>query len=243
MAWFKNWFDSDYYHLLYNNRNEAEAEAFIEVLLAHLKPSVGSKMLDLACGKGRYSLQLALKNYDVVGVDLSEQSILAARLLEHDNLRFYTQDMRRPYTAGYFDYVFSFFTSFGYFDTRREDEQVFRAIAQNLKPGGIFVLDFMNAAKVIKNLQPFGEKTTENVYFSWQKRVENGFIYKKIKFTTGGQTYAFEERVRAFNQTDLETLLQGAGMSALTIFGDYQLAPFDVVNSDRLIIIAQKNTI
>lgn len=243
MAWFEDWFDSEYYHLLYDNRNEAEAEAFIEVLLAHLNPSPTSKMLDLACGKGRHSLQLALKNYEVVGVDLSAQSILAARQLERNNLHFYTQDMRRPYTAGYFDYVFSFFTSFGYFDTLREDEQVFRAIAQNLKPGGIFVLDFMNAAKVIQNLQPFGEKITENVHFSWQKRVENGFIYKKINFTICGQTHEFEERVRAFNQTDLENLLHGAGMTTRALFGDYQLAPFDVVNSDRLIIIAQKNTI
>ncbi|MEY4926226.1 MAG: hypothetical protein RI894_662 [Bacteroidota bacterium] len=241
MAWFKDWFDSHYYHLLYNNRNEVEAAAFIDKLLDFLHPKTPSRMLDLACGKGRHALQLATKGHEVIGVDLSEQSILAARNLERDNLAFYTLDMRRPYMAGYFDYVFSFFTSFGYFDTEREDVQVFRAIAQNLKPQGIFVLDFMNAIKVIRTLAPFGEKTADNVHFQWHKRVENGFIYKKIEFTDAHQKeYSYEERVRAFHKEDINQLLQLAGMKPIAIFGNYELAPFDEINSDRLIIVAQK---
>ncbi len=241
MAWFKDWFDSEYYHLLYNNRNEAEAAAFIDKLINFLQPKTPSRLLDLACGKGRHSLQLAAKGHDVIGVDLSEQSILAARKQEGDNLAFYTHDMRRPFMAGYFDYVFSFFTSFGYFDTTREDVQVFRAISQNLKREGIFVLDFMNAAKVIRTLVPFGEKTTDNVHFKWNKRVENGFIYKKIEFTAADQqSYSYEERVRAFRQEDILQLLALAGMQATAIFGNYELAPFDEIQSDRMIIIAKK---
>ncbi len=240
MAWFKNWFDSHYYHLLYNNRNDAEAAEFIDTLLAHLHPQKGSRMLDLACGKGRHSLQLASKGHEVVGVDLSEQSIVAARKMETDNLSFYTLDMRRPYMAGYFDYVFSFFTSFGYFDTEREDVQVFRAIAQNLKQNGVFVLDFMNAAKVIETMVPFGEKTVDNVHFEWRKRAENGFIYKKIVFSDKNQNFEFEERVRAFRKQDIVRLLNLAGMTAVSFFGDYRLNAFDEKNSDRLIIIAKK---
>ncbi len=242
MAWFKDWFDSHYYHLLYNNRNDAEAAQFIDTLLAHLNPKTPSKILDLACGKGRHSLQLASKGHDVIGVDLSEQSILAARKMETDSLSFYTLDMRRPYMSGYFDYVFSFFTSFGYFDTEREDVQVFRAIAQNLKQNGVFVLDFMNAKKVIATMVPFGEKTVGNLHFEWQKRAEKGFIYKKINFSDNNQNFEFEERVRAFQQQDIVRLLDKAGMTAVSFFGDYALNPFDEEKSDRLIIIAKKNS-
>ena len=244
MAWFADWFNSPYYHLLYNHRNEAEAAAFIDNLVAYLAPPPASRMLDLACGKGRHALQLAGKGFEVVGVDLSVESIMAARQHEQPNLAFYTQDMRRPYTAGYFDYVFSFFTSFGYFETRREDVQVFESIAQNLRPGGVFVLDFMNAQKVVRTMQPHGEKTVDDVHFSWKKRYENGFIFKKITFIDNQETQRneaqhdeaqhdeaqqYEERVRAFSLADIEALLAETGMQRIAVFGDYALGSFEVL--------------
>ena len=243
MSWFANWFDSNYYHLLYENRNEAEAAAFIDALLAHLQPAAGSRMLDLACGKGRHSHYLAQKGFEVVGLDLSVQSITAARAMECDNLTFYTHDMRRPYSAAAFDCVFSFFTSFGYFETVREDQAVFDSVAKNLRKGGIFVLDFMNAEKVVRTLVPTGEKTgrdektKEKVHFQWQKRVENGFIYKKIDFKTATQQYSFEERVRAFTLADLQILAEKAGFKILNVFGDYELAAYDAENSDRMVVV------
>jgi SAM-dependent methyltransferase len=243
MSWFANWFDSNYYHLLYDNRNEAEAAGFINALLAHLQPVEGSRILDLACGKGRHSQYLAQKGFDVTGLDLSVQSITAARKMECDNLSFFTHDMRRPYSAGYFDYVFSFFTSFGYFETEREDQAVFDSVAKNLRKNGVFVLDFMNAEKVIRTLVPTGEKTgrdaetKEKVHFTWQKRVENGFIYKKIDFKTATQQFSFEERVRAFTLTDLQILAEKAGFKILNVFGNYELAAYDAHDSDRMIVV------
>src|SRR3954449_2448025 len=76
--WFKEWFNSPYYHQLYFNRDMSEAAAFIDKLITHLKPAPGSTMLDVACGKGRHSLQLANKGFDVTGIDLSEDSIQEA---------------------------------------------------------------------------------------------------------------------------------------------------------------------
>jgi SAM-dependent methyltransferase len=246
MSWFANWFDSTYYHLLYEHRDEAEAAAFINALVVHLEPKKGSRMLDLGCGKGRHAQQLAQKGFEVVGLDLSEQSILAARTMENDNLSFFTQDMRRPYTANYFDYVFSFFTSFGYFETEAEDQAVFDSVAKNLKKSGTFVLDFMNAERVIRTLVPNGEKTGRNaqtkekVHFTWQKRVENGFIYKKIDFKTATQHHSFEERVRAFTLAEMESLAANAGLKLEYTFGNYELEPYNVQDSDRMICVFRK---
>jgi 2-polyprenyl-3-methyl-5-hydroxy-6-metoxy-1,4-benzoquinol methylase len=83
--WFKDWFNSPYYHQLYFQRDDKEAAAFIDKLIGHLQPPAGSRMLDVACGKGRHSIQLASKGYDVTGIDLSADSIREAQKHTADN--------------------------------------------------------------------------------------------------------------------------------------------------------------
>ena len=56
--WFESWFDTSYYHTLYSKRDENEAKEFIVNLVEFLKIDPKSKVLDLACGKGRHSLTL-----------------------------------------------------------------------------------------------------------------------------------------------------------------------------------------
>ena len=58
MAWFETWFDTPYYHILYKDRDFAEAENFISLLIKYLKLPENSKIIDLACGKGRHSIFL-----------------------------------------------------------------------------------------------------------------------------------------------------------------------------------------
>src|SRR5690606_21720625 len=118
--WFESWFGSPYYHILYEHRDELEAQAFVEELINYLQPLPKSSMADIACGEGRYSIQLAEYGFDVVGIDLSHASIEKAKKHEKENLRFFVHDMRFPFYINYFDYVFNFFTSFGYFASQRD---------------------------------------------------------------------------------------------------------------------------
>src|ERR1700761_2297077 len=118
--WFENWFGSPFYKILYQNRDELEAQAFVETLIDYLQPFPGSRMLDIACGEGRYAVQLAEKNYDVTGIDISRISIEKAKAYEDEHLHFFVQDMRFPFYINYFDYAFNFFTSFGYFTHTRD---------------------------------------------------------------------------------------------------------------------------
>ena len=89
MGWYKNWFGSPYYRLLYQNRDEQEAQAFVEKLIALLQPAAGSRMLDIACGEGRHARQLAGHGYDVVGIDISGECIQEAKAWEAPNLTFF----------------------------------------------------------------------------------------------------------------------------------------------------------
>ena len=80
--WFAEWFDTSYYHILYQNRNDEEAKRFIQALLGVLKLTPNSSLLDLACGKGRHAVTLNSSGHRVLGVDLSAQSIAAAKGFE-----------------------------------------------------------------------------------------------------------------------------------------------------------------
>jgi SAM-dependent methyltransferase len=117
--WFGTWFDSDYYHLLYKDRDYTEAENFVEKLAIHLKPNTADLILDLACGKGRHSIHLNALGFDVEGSDYSTNSIKYAKQFENKRLKFYEHDMRLSFPRKY-DFILNLFTSFGYFDTETE---------------------------------------------------------------------------------------------------------------------------
>ena len=142
--WYEDWFNSPYYYQLYFKRDKKEAADFINKLVSYLKPTEKSLMLDIGCGRGRHSVQLATKGFDVTGIDLSEESIRIAKEKENDHLHFFLHDMRLPFWINYFDYAFNFFTSFGYFNTRREHNNAIRTISESLKTGGVFVIDYFN---------------------------------------------------------------------------------------------------
>ena len=242
MDWFSTWFNSPYYHLLYRNRNEAEAESFIDHLLAALQPPAGAHLLDLACGKGRHARYLADKgDYDVTGVNLSTESIAYAEQFAHERLHFWVRDMRHPFCHGCFDYVFNFFTSFGYFASIEENAQTLRAIHTALQPNGILVIDFLNIEQVAANLVASEQKVIDGVVFDIRKSIADGFINKQITVQDAGNTFHFTERVQALSEADFRRHLADTGFSILHLWGDYELNPFHAPTSNRFIVVAQKN--
>jgi SAM-dependent methyltransferase len=238
--WFKTWFDTPYYHILYKNRSYTEAEQFLGNLLHFLAPKPLSKALDLGCGKGRHSIFLNKNNLDVTGLDLSAQSIAYANAFANNHLRFAEQDMRQPFGKARFDYVFNLFTSFGYFDNNADNEQVITNISDSLTPKGTLVLDYMNSTKALAQLTPHYIKTVDNIHFHINKILENGFIVKNIDFDIDNKPFHFQERVKCISKTDFEQYFNNNGLSVKYIFGNYQLQKFNETDSDRMIFIVEK---
>jgi SAM-dependent methyltransferase len=238
--WFKDWFNSPYYHILYKNRDCAEADFFINNMILFFKPNQNVRFLDLACGKGRHSIFLNKKGFDVTGLDLSENSIKCAKQFENEKLHFYVHDMRKLFRTNYFDYVLNLFTSFGYFENEKDNYATIGAAAKALKPNGLLVIDFFNAKKVIDNLVLNEKKEVEGILFNINKKVENGFIIKQISFNTCNQDYLFEEKVQALTLMDFEKYMEASKLKIVNLLGNYGLDSFDENTSDRLIIIAQK---
>ena len=237
--WFEEWFDSRYYHILYQNRNDEEAEFFISNLAEHLQLPVGSRGLDLACGKGRHSFTLNRLGYNVLGVDLSENSIQEAKKSSNSNLSFAIHDMRERIPNRTFDAVFNLFTSFGYFAGKHDNERVCMAISQMLSPGGKLVIDFMNADKVIQSLVESETKTMDGIRFRINRKFDGTHVVKRIQFEDGAESYEYTERVQALKLDDLKALL-APYFEIDAVFGSFDLNPFVLEKSDRLIIIASR---
>lgn len=238
--WFKYWFNSPYYHILYGNRNDEEAELLMDNLLAHLKPSANSRIVDIACGRGRHAIYLNKKGYNVTGIDLSEQSIKYAKQFEQKNLHFFVHDMRKLFYINYFDVAFNLFTSFGYFDTEKDHLNALKSFRKTLKTDGTFVIDYFNTQKILKNLTQQETKTVEGIEFHIHKYVADGKIIKNINFEHRLKSYAFEERVQAFMLADFERMLTKSGLLIIEKFGSYNLDAFDELKSDRLILVCKK---
>ena len=241
-GWYKDWFNSPYYHLLYNNRDEDEAFLFIKKLIDHLQPQKGSSMLDVACGKGRHSIALAEMGFDVMGIDLSAESIEAAKSAENERLHFYQHDMRLPFWINYFDFAFNFFTSFGYFRTRREHDNAFRTIAQSLNTNGVFVIDYLNVHYTEDNLQGTETKVIDATTFRISRWHDDDHFFKQIQVEDRGGVlkHLFTEKVAKFSPGDFTDMLAYQGMQVKEIYGDYQLGAYDIRKSPRMIIVAGK---
>lgn len=240
--WFKEWFNTPYYHQLYFKRDDNEAAIFIDKLIEHLHPKAGAMMLDVACGKGRHSIQLAAKGFDVTGIDLSEDSIKEALKHEQDNLHFYQHDMRLPFRINYFDYAFNFFTSFGYFKTQREHDNAIRTIAQSLKHKGGFVMDYLNVHYAEDNMVHQSEKEIDGVNFIITKWYDETHFYKKIMIEDEDydEPLVFTERVAKFSLGDFTDMFAYQGLQIKEVYGDYHFSNYSIKTSPRLIMIAEK---
>ncbi len=247
MAWFETWFDTPYYHILYNDRDFAEAENFITLLINHLNIPKDSKIIDLACGKGRHSVFLNKMGYEVLGLDLSQQSIEHNREFENSTLKFEVHDMRNEIFPEILtekvSAVFNLFTSFGYFDDENDDRKVFQSISNVLEENGFFVLDFLNA-KWVENTLNEEEKTTKGgIDFIIKKRIENLNIIKDIHFSDNGKDHHFFEKVKLHTLEEISDYAEDFGFERIQIFGDYHLNEFVLETSSRCINVFKKKKI
>lgn len=238
--WFERWFDTPYYHLLYAHRDPAEAARFLDRLLAYLMPPPDAHIIDLGCGAGRHAHHLAQRGYHVTGLDLSAHSIALAQRMGHLRAAFKVHDMRMPYKVACAEYVFSLFTSMGFFKADEVQSRVLGHVAAMLRPGGYFVLDYLNSTLVGKQPPTTQHLQEKGVSFTARKWVTGGFVHKQIVVQDGAQQFDYEEHVRLYTHEDWTALLGEQGLEVLASFGSYELTPFDAEHTPRLILLAKK---
>ncbi len=239
--WFHSWFNSPYYHILYKERDDKEAELFLDNLITHLNLPLQSKVLDIACGKGRHSIYLNKKGFDVTGIDLSHESICYCKKFENKTLSFFEHDMRTVFRINCFDAALNLFTSFGYFENEIDNLHALQSATKGLKENGILVLDFFNPKIIKLDIPIFMSKTIEGITFRITKHVESGFIKKRIEFTDKGKDYLFTEKVQLISLERFKDYFEKSGLTILNTFGSYSMQEYNAKESHRLIFVTQKH--
>ena len=239
--WFASWFDSPHYHKLYASRDEEEAARAVDALLGCLRLRPAARVLDLGCGAGRHSAYLASKGLHVTGLDLAASSIREAGKRAHRRLRFRRHDMRVPFGRRAYDCVFNFFTSFGYFTEPGEHAAVVRNMAGALRPGGVLVLDYLNARHAEARIVSDEMKAIDGVSYRLTRWSDARHFFKRIIIDTGtAEPLEYVERVAKFTLQDFEGMFARQGLVIDRMYGDYGLSAYDDVSSPRMILVARK---
>ena len=232
--WFKDWFDKDY-AAIYGHRDEREARAAVAMALA-LAPALGSgPVLDLGCGSGRHLSALRERNPLAFGLDLSSDLLaLAPPELRPWLLR---GDMRRlPLRPASLTGICMWFTPFGYFSDA-ENRALCRRLRELLRPGGVLLLDYLNAPYVRARLVPWDVAMHGAIEVASRRTLEGDRLVKRMTLThlETGRTREALESVRLYEPAELRALAAESGLDLLREAGDYQGAPFAEADSARWI--------
>jgi SAM-dependent methyltransferase len=241
--WFRKWFSNKYYLELYKHRDDKEATDLINLIQRSISLKNNDKVLDVCCGAGRHSIELARRGFDVTGFDLSEYLIGEANkqkkfLKEKNvNVKFLIKDMRNFNFRNSFDLILNIFSSFGYFEKDEENFKVFGNVKSSLKKNGYFVFDFLNEAVLRKTLVKKDFVMIAGKKAIQERRIENNFVYKDIKVGKD----LFTERIKLYSCKEICSQLESTGFKVIKLSGDYYGNKFLKNKSKRFIIIAQKN--
>jgi len=223
--WFKEWFDRDY-AAIYQHRDGAEAEAAVAMALARAPQLAAGPVLDLGCGGGRHLAVLRRSNPLAFGLDLSRDLLaLAPADLRPWLLR---GDMRRlPVKPGVLAGICMWFTPFGYFSDR-ENRELFRDLRERLRPGGVLVLDYLNAEQVRAHLVAEDERTPGRLRVVSRRAVEGDRLVKRMTIThlDTGRVRQARESVRLYAPDELRAMARAGGLEPAWEGGDYHGAPF-----------------
>ncbi|MFN4178930.1 MAG: class I SAM-dependent methyltransferase [Armatimonadota bacterium] len=244
--WYREFFDDLYLQVYQPFETPELVRHEVDFIIQALDLPEGARILDLCCGQGRHSLELARRGFQVVGVDLSEALLYAARQrAEREGLTitFLQSDMREIDFTDEFDAVINMFTSFGYLENEAEDEKVLRKVAQALKRGGKFLLDLMNRDWLIRNFQPMGWRADNEGWFVLEERnfdhLSGRMETRWIFVARDGVRYERFSSIRLYSASELRAMLERSGLQVTNLFGDYDSSPY-TWDSHRLIVVATR---
>ena len=255
--WYEEWFGDEYLRL-YQQRDHSAAESEIRELVTILSairsenPSEReiSDVVDVGCGAGRHTEQLAKIYRSVTGVDLSE-ALLAKAQMNGVNIarsgnpvpRYVHSDMRHlPFENNSADLLTSLFNSFGYFCSDAEHQHLLEEWWRVLRPKGTLVIDFFNRSQVIKNLVPSSNEVHgSSTYDITRLLIKDGErVEKTITVHAAAGEKIFRESVRLYSPAELEVLIQKAGFQIISKHDGFSSKPFDIQRSKQILIVAEK---
>ena len=241
--WYKDWFNTDEYLLVYKHRDRSEAEILKNLVLKNVEREKVKLVLDMACGSGRHAISFAQAGFDVTAIDLSENLLNVAKSnaeKEKVNVDFILSDIRKFNPEKKFDLVLNLFTSLGYFEKDDENAKVVQKAFELMNSGGWFVLDYFNNNYILNNLIPITVENIAGKRITQTREIKNNRVEKNIIIRNGEKESHYQESVRLYSKEEVIKILERTGFEILKIFGDFDGSKFDANNSPRLIVFSKK---
>jgi SAM-dependent methyltransferase len=248
-AWYVDFFRGDYLnvygHMFTEERAEKES-AFVARVL-ELKP--GASVLDLCCGQGRHSVQLAKRGFKVTGLDLNPDYVeLAQKAAKVANVAIETvaADMRDIPFTGKFDAIVNMYSSFGYLESEAEDSKVLESAAKALKAGGRLLLDMLNREWAIDNyIQNDWHTGADGTLYVERRDLDLATSRMHVHFVMvdndGHRRESIGHIIRLYTLTEMTRLLERAGMRVTAVFGGFDGEEYGI-GTRRMIIVARRAT-
>ncbi|HKP38884.1 MAG TPA: class I SAM-dependent methyltransferase [Pyrinomonadaceae bacterium] len=247
-----NWFE-DFFHgvtldlwrkAIPRKQTISEADFLGQVLQC----DAGSHLLDVPCGNGRISIELAKRGFRVTGVDIAQEFIAEAREAAtaangdtKAGAEFILGDMRSLDGAAIFDGAFCFGNSFG-FMKYSDMEKFLAGVATALKPGARFIVETNMAAESL--LPDFEEQTSHEVgdisvtikerYIAEESCVDSEYIFER-----NGTSETRKAKHWIYTTAEIRRMLERAGFEVLEMFSSLKREPYKLGSND-LIVITQK---
>jgi SAM-dependent methyltransferase len=230
--------------ILFPESRLKEAEAEVEQLLELAEISSGAEVLDLCCGIGRHSLELARRGFRVTGVDRTRSYLeLAAAAAEREGLRLelVPEDMRRFRRDESYDGAINLFTSFGYFEDPRDDRKVLENLYASLRQGGVLVMQLMSKEVLARIFRPRDWYAQEGILVLEERKVRESWSWIESRWTLISERGRIDLDLshRLYAASELTGLLRSCGFGAAAAYGDFGGSPYDEA-AQRLVVVARK---
>ncbi len=219
---------------------EEEVNGIVE--LVSLKK--GEKVLDLCCGPGRHSLELARRGFAVTGVDRTPPYLERARAAaekEGLSIEFIHEDMRNFCRPDAFDVAINYYTSFGYFRDRTEDEKILKNLFCSLRPGGRLLMELMGREVLALIFQPRDWLEKDGVFLLEERKIDENWTWIDNRWIVfkDGKKKEFSLSLRLYSAVELMSLLESVGFRELSAYGNITGTPYDHT-AKRLVVTAKK---
>jgi SAM-dependent methyltransferase len=244
-----NWHDEDEFWeafapFMFDEERMKATPAEVDQLLELLGLIDGAKILDLGCGTGRHSLELARRGFQVTGVDRTASFLRFARdVAESEGLdiEFEKADMRSFRRAEAFDCVLSLFTSFGYFEDQADNLAVLTNVYHSLNHGGSFLLDMMGKEVLARIFVERSWDEEEGVFHLQERRVTNDWSWMENRWILIKEGRQIERKVShwLYSAQEITHYLKECGFKETEVYGGLGGRPYDH-SAKRLVVVARK---
>ncbi|MDR0443834.1 MAG: class I SAM-dependent methyltransferase [Treponema sp.] len=202
------------------------------------------KILDLCCGFGRISAELARRGFAVTGVDITESYLKTAReeaVYENLNIEYINTDAREFSRPCFFDAAVSLYISFGYFENQQDDKTLLSNVYESLKPGGSFIIETLGKETAVRDFveAEWFERAGFTVLTEYQPLDSWTLLKNRWILIKDGKRIEKTFTQRLYAASELRSLLLEAGFAKVEIYGDWDESPYDR-KAAKLIAVARK---